>query len=474
MDYYSFFTFLKYVVKRIFNNKFWRYSLICIIILFTLLYIFPNGVSAVSFIANNNNEYTIPLDFPFDSSIYPYIFIFVNSRSSNNVNFNYFDVYYSSEPLIFTGGSWSNIQVKKNVSGLCEFNFNNNNVWDTNVLLTTDRTLSTRGTVFFSNHDIKDSGGVVKITGSDFLAPTLKPPEVSTSTQDLENLNFEVVSIDAWDYSNDDLYFLVYDRNYEDTESLTNLYPVTEILLNSDSNYYMQDITANPETNKIYWIPKGDLGLEWKIGGTYGFRFAIRESIESDFADWTYNYITEEFQFTVENTVSNDVIASFNNSTQETKKDNQFNDINNNLTQQKEQDQQFYDNILSNNYNENLAGDTLTGSTTSTESIDNSAYIGLFSTVFGKFSNILDGDFSTVEEINYPVPNTNAYITLRSDILSSKIEGTFIYLFLQTAWLFVFGMYIFKFSNNLIIKIKSGAILNGYENNNEVITSSML
>lgn len=193
-----------------------------------------------------------------------------------------------------------------------------------------------------------------------------------------------------------------------------------------------------------------------------------------DGASFSYQYVTNEVQFTINQNLSSDIIMSFNNNIKDQQDKENFTNIENSINNQTQNQQNFYNDIMSDQYDENLAGDTLTGTSDSTDSIDQSQYLGLFSAIFGKFSNIINGDFSTVEEIHYPVPNTNKEIILKSDLISSTIQNTFIYYFLQTSWYFIFGIYIFIFSNNLIRKIKDGSILNGYENNNEVITSTML
>lgn len=103
MGYYSYYRILKDVIKTIFNNKVWRFFLIFVIICIVLSHILPNDSFAVSFIASNNTQYTIPLDFPFNTSTYPYIYINIVERTNNGITYNYFDVYYSSQPATWVG-----------------------------------------------------------------------------------------------------------------------------------------------------------------------------------------------------------------------------------------------------------------------------------------------------------------------------------------------------------------------------------
>lgn len=191
--------------------------------------------------------------------------------------------------------------------------------------------------------------------------------------------------------------------------------------------------------------------------------------------DYIYEYLTDLLSFTISDTVSNDVINSLNMSTKEKTEQKQHDETLNALNNQGEQNQQFYNSVLSNQFNESQPGDTLNSMGGGfRDSVDDSSYVGLFSTVVSKFAAIINGDYSSVEEIHIPLPNSDKYITLKSDLLSSFIQNTFIYDFLQIFWTYLFGMYIFKYSYSLIKAIKTGSILSGYSWENEAITSSML
>ncbi len=66
------------------------------------------------------------------------------------------------------------------------------------------------------------------------------------------------------------------------------------------------------------------------------------------------------------------------------------------------------------------------------------------------------------------------HIEFRSDLLSSHIPSPLKTL-INVFWMYLFGMYIFRYTSKLIDWLKSGDILNNKEMSaNEVITSSML
>lgn len=115
--------------------------------------------------------------------------------------------------------------------------------------------------------------------------------------------------------------------------------------------------------------------------------------------------------------------------------------------------------------------------TSATDDIDNTSAINLFSTIFTNFGNLINNNnWNSVETIRIGLPyvDESQYIELRSDIVSSRLQGTLIYTIIVTAWYSAFGLYIFKFVNKLFIAIKSGNILGGFNFDDEVITSTMM
>lgn len=96
-----------------------------------------------------------------------------------------------------------------------------------------------------------------------------------------------------------------------------------------------------------------------------------------------------------------------------------------------------------------------------------------FSTLVSSFESFTDYSLTSQEVINIPLPNSNKTITLRSRYLYDVLPDSFktvIYGF----WYFLFGFYMFKFINRIVIAVKSGNILNGLSSNDEVITNDML
>lgn len=110
---------------------------------------------------------------------------------------------------------------------------------------------------------------------------------------------------------------------------------------------------------------------------------------------------------------------------------------------------------------------------TSAADLDDSSVTGLFETLFTNFSNKIS-NYGGVETISIPVPFTTENLELKSNLLSSIIEGTFLSTFIRLLWYYLFGLYLFKFVNKLYNSVKSGVILGGISFNDEVISSTML
>lgn len=99
-------------------------------------------------------------------------------------------------------------------------------------------------------------------------------PQITTSLEDLQTLNFDTISVSAWDWSDKDLYTLFYDRTLMNNENTEGLYPKKEIKLTKDTSYYIPEISS--EENAIYWIANDNTGLNFKVGGKYEIRLAER------------------------------------------------------------------------------------------------------------------------------------------------------------------------------------------------------
>lgn len=124
------------------------------------------------------------------------------------------------------------------------------------------------------------------------------------------------------------------------------------------------------------------------------------------------------------------------------------------------------DSLTNSTYNEEVVEvDTSTIDNVSDEQIT-----GLFTGVIGSFSNALNSYGGTITKI-IPLPH-GGQLEIPSNIVSSHLGN--LTALVEAFWYFVFGIYLFRFVSNLIHKIKTGDILNGYNNDNEIITSSML
>lgn len=125
----------------------------------------------------------------------------------------------------------------------------------------------------YSNYDIIDT----RTNDLFFRNSTLKPPELATSITDLENLDFDGLSINSWDYSDINFYLLIYDRTLIGNDYDYVINPAREILINKNSSYYQPTLTADPTTNCVYFIPISDIGLQFQKNGIYEIRFGIKE-----------------------------------------------------------------------------------------------------------------------------------------------------------------------------------------------------
>lgn len=122
---------------------------------------------------------------------------------------------------------------------------------------------------YYTNVDIKDTSGNITFNNN-----SIKYPQVTTSLEDLQTLNFDTISVSANSWSDKDLYILFYDRTLMNNEDTQGLYPKKEIKLATDTSYYIPEISS--EENAIYWIANDNTGLNFKVGGKYEIRLAER------------------------------------------------------------------------------------------------------------------------------------------------------------------------------------------------------
>lgn len=122
---------------------------------------------------------------------------------------------------------------------------------------------------YYTNANIKDTSGNVI-----FKNNSIKSPQVTTSLEDLQTLNFDTISVSANSWSDKDLYILFYDRSLMNNQDTQGLYPKKEIKLAQDTSYYIPEISS--EENAIYWVANDNTGLNFKVGGKYEIRLAER------------------------------------------------------------------------------------------------------------------------------------------------------------------------------------------------------
>lgn len=287
MAYYSFYKIFKDIIKTIFGRKVWRFLLI-VFIIFTIFFIWGEKTQVFGAFNNydisneinvtiNSTNYTItvPAVSAFDfsdvtaiyglrdsSTIYFYVIVgYPNSVIKANIQNNILT--YRS---FISADSNTLLNENNSLPFLYRFNYN----FLTNTYNNGSRLYSAVNDSFNANsfQFCYATKNILNTNNNNiFFAENgvvRKPPELSTSLTSLENLDFQVLSIDSWDYSNKDLYLLFYNRSYSNEISLDNLYPVNVFLLNSLSSYYMEDLSSSPDINKIYWIPANQLNTTFK------------------------------------------------------------------------------------------------------------------------------------------------------------------------------------------------------------------
>lgn len=170
------------------------------------------------------------------------------------------------------------------------------------------------------------------------------------------------------------------------------------------------------------------------------------------------------------NTDTNSIVGALNNQTNAI--NNQTNSINNQTSAIgyqtdviEDQGQAINDSLSSTDYDD----DNVEVDTSVVDDVDNSEYVGLFTTIFSSFNTAINN--TGVEYLRIPIPNSNQLLVIPSDLVSRHLGA--LSTLVSGFWFFVFGFYAFKFVNNLIVKIKDGSILDGYSSS-EVITSDMV
>lgn len=313
--------------------------------LFITLFLILILVGSTCFASNNSSSVTLPIlssdvtiTIPEEFNNYKYQFMyFVSSEAHHRI---YFGFYFSNSPIycskidtdtagnptycfnidgdyIYSYGttnpgsenfydtfcndftlSYSKQKFREiNGTGLFHLGFYNNYVENTEYY--------GEDTVYsiYTNFDLTDPSGNL-ITSK----RPIKYPEITTSLEELQNLSFNNLSLNANDFSDQDVYLLTYDYTNSSLQDVEALYPKKEILINKDSQYYARN--NSPYT---YYIPRSDLGITYKSGGSYAFKFATKSKIEYEGNEIdTYNYLGDIFKFNVTGSVSSGTIDDIN------------------------------------------------------------------------------------------------------------------------------------------------------------------
>lgn len=284
MGYYSFYKIFKDIIKTLFGNKILRFVIIVgLIVLGLSIKNTVFGANANTYFAiTDNNGRTIEI--PEWIKNYNYSYLLSSNGTVNTVNI--YILNDGVENLVYTlNGNLYKITTRPVTRFGISYSSNSS---QTTITISTTESDAFSRFKFTSSSQIlqedkfifddcyeKDMNFNIVDSNGNILIPFLKPPEIATTLEDLQTLNFDVISVNAWSYSNEDIDVLFYDLNYG-TDTTDGLYPKTVITLSKDTTYYQADLTADPDKNAIYWIPNTETGLTFFKGGKYGIKIAKR------------------------------------------------------------------------------------------------------------------------------------------------------------------------------------------------------
>lgn len=311
----------------------------------------------------------------------------------------------------------------------------------------------------------------------------IKYPEIANSLSDLETLNFDVVSINAWDWSNKDFDVLFYDRNNVDSSTTDGLYPKRVITVNKNTPYYKESLSADPDKNAIFWIPIEETGLNFYVGGNYEIRLAERQTLDPPVfgATYTYNYLGEPVEFTISSNTTQDRIDSINKQIEETTQKkyhdetiNSINNINNNINNLNNSMNNVNDALTNTTPDANISSDINNSLNFNNQNQGlNNLNGGFFSRLTSMLSNLLGYNLAEDTSVNLPMPNSNKTITLHSKDIYDNVTGA-IRLIINAFWVYIFSFYMWRFINKIYIAVSTGNILDTFSSSGEAITNDML
>lgn len=468
MGCYSLYRIVKDIILTLFGGvKNLRKFIIIIIVAIILVFIYNNKCKAVVI----DTGYTdLPqVDVPDEYFNYKFviayyyspqegncfrIYVHPNEFSISSLSYNSFFRYYE-RTFSPSNGFYKNYSISNISSSRVQSLIDAQSSIDTSVNTSSDWTSRTStNTILFmiNNFDLSFNGNIYPSNAENFVNP------IFYNKTDFLNFQNNSLIIYPNDYgTSDKLYLHILTENATINDGTNDIYYYSNriLALNNQSQYFDVSGTGSdmfpyynipfsffrfePNKNYIVFINDNDETVNNSVGAY----------------DFSNDYDGFSFSPTDEQLSASGVIIN-----------NQDNLIN--------QNEEFFNNFTSDDYNENEVDSTLTDMSGASSSIDNSAYVGFFSTLFDKFEDVIDYDIEEVEQFVIPIPFTEKTIVIPSDLVYSRINETTIYELIYIFWYFIFGLYIFKFANNLIIAIKSGEIMKGWNSNNEVITSEIL
>lgn len=296
----------------------------------------------------------------------------------------------------------------------------------------------------------------VSFTDGELIFGDVRPPQLNTSIEDIQSLNFDYLSVDTWGYSEQDVYMLFYDRNIQTNDSTLGLYPINEILLNNNSSYFKPELSVVPSKNSTYWIPNTELGFNYKLGGKYEIRFAIKEQIDSEYTDFAYKYIGEYYDITLNTDIDNDVISSLNTASKDYIDKQRHDQTISAIDKQT----QATENLI--NTNTSIEDDEIIQSGVITEDNEDITASG-FNNIFNAFYN---GITAEPTDIVLPIPYVNKNITINPNFLRDLLgDNNILIKLIESFYFFIVSLYIVKDIEKIIEKIKNGDIATSTDTN---------
>lgn len=499
MGYYSFYKIFQDIIRKLFNIKIWK---ICLIIILFFLFCSgfckcfgafnDNGISNTFDVTYNNTTYSITVpesdlfDFEDVTNIY-------GVRNGDNLIFYVLVGYPDTTLRVRVDGTTNYIRnyVGNSTTELTGVNYvyhfwyylPTGQYWNKSTELgriVDNYSSSTYNFVYATKNVLDRYSNTVYFAKN---SVSIKYPNIANSLTDLETLNFDVISVNAWDWSNKEFDILFYDRNVTNTSSTEGLYPKRVITLNKDTSYYQSDLTADPNKNAIYWIPISETGLNFYVGGNYEIRLAERVEIDPPIANtsYYYSYLGSPLDFTISSDISQDKIDAINKEIEDMTNEkyhnetmNSLNNINNNIN-----------NVNNNINNLNNALTNTTPDSSVSDDINNSLDFnnqneglnnlngGFFSRLTTMLSNLLGYNLADDTSVSIPLPNSNKSIVLHSKIIYDNVTGA-LRLIINAFWVYIFSFYMWKFINKIYIAVSTGNILDTFSSSGEAITNDML